>query len=83
MESHRSPLVERPARCMQGAKEAIPCIFQFPAHTTIMSKGNEVAPLLTPCAMLFWPNSSRVHFLCYHKQHCNRGRGKRSFNLRR
>ena len=83
MESHRSPLVERPPGCMQGAKEAIPCIFQFPAHTTIMSKRNEVAPLLTPCAMLFWPNSSRVHFLCYRKQHCNRGGGKRSFNLRR
>ena len=52
--------MERPAGCMQGAKEAIPCIFQFPAHTTIMSKRDEVTPLLTPCAMLFWPNSSCV-----------------------
>ena len=42
-------------------------------HATISLKLNEVAPLHTPCAMLFWPNSSHVLFLCYPKQYYNRG----------
>ena len=46
--------------------------FSISPHATISLKLNEVAPLPAPCAMLFWPNSSRVHFLCYRKQHCNR-----------
>ena len=51
-------------------------------HGTIVSKRHKFAPLPTPPAMLFRLSSSSVHFLCYHKQRCNRGGGKQSFNLR-
>ena len=50
-------------------------------HGTIVSKRNKFAPLPSPDAMLFRLSSSSVHFLCYRKQHCNRGGGKESFNL--
>ena len=47
-------------------------IFNFATCNCLVER-NKVTPLSTPCAMLFWPNSSRVHFMCYRKQHCNRG----------
>ena len=56
--------------------------FSISRHGTIVSKRNKFAPLPNPGAMLFRLSSSSVHFLCYRKQHCNRGRGKQSFNLR-
>ena len=52
--------------------------FSLSLHATIVSKKNKFASLSTPGAMLFWLNSPSVH----RKQHCNRGREKRSFNLR-
>ena len=52
--------------------------FSISRHAIFVSKRNKFAPLPTPVAMLFWPNSSRVHFFCYRKQHCKRGGGKRS-----
>ena len=52
---------------------------QFPVsrHAKSCPKGtiSPPPPLPTPGAMLFWPNSSSVHFLCYHKQYCKRGGG--------
>ena len=55
--------------------------FSILCHATIMSQRNKFTPLPTPGAMLFWPYSSSVHFLCYRKQHCNRETRKRSFKL--
>ena len=57
-------------------------IISISRHGTIVSKRNKFAPLPTPDAVLFRLSSSSVHFLCYRKQHCNRGGGKQSFNLR-
>ena len=63
--------------------EAFQCSFQFCAMQPSCPKGtNCPPPFSTPGAMLFWLNSPSVHFFCYRKQHCNRGGGKRSFNLR-
>ena len=45
--------------------------FQFRARVPLCPKETNSPPLPTPGAMLFWLSS----FLCYHKQHCNRGRG--------
>ena len=69
--------------CKQLSTRA-PLLYSTLLTTAIfLSKRNKFAPLPTPGAMLFWPNSSSVHFFCYRKQHCKRGGGKRSFNLRR
>ena len=59
--------------------------FSIRAMQPLCPKGTNLPPppppLSTPDAMLFWLNSPSVHFFCYRKQHCNRGGGKRSFNL--
>ena len=55
--------------------------FSISHHATIVSNRNKFAPLPTSTAMLLWLNSSSVHFLCYSKQHCNRGGQKQYFNL--
>ena len=56
--------------------------FSMSRHATIVPRRNKLAPLPTPGAMSFRLNSSSMHFLCYHKQLCNGGGGKQSFNLR-
>ena len=52
--------MERPTGCIQGAKKAVSVYISVSRHATILSEQNKVAPLPTPCAMLFWPSSSRV-----------------------
>ena len=53
--------------------------FNFAPCNHLVQKEQIRLPLHSWCnAMLFWFNSPSVH----RKQHCNRGREKRSFNLR-
>ena len=47
MESYRSRLVERPAGCMQSAKEAIPCTFNF-VPTQLSCQNGTKSPLSLP-----------------------------------
>ena len=67
--------------CNHGQKcWGISMQFSISRHATIVSKTNKFAP--SPPLLQCCFNGPSVHFFSYRKQHCNRGGGKRSFNLR-